>query len=110
MDAVEDLNPRTACDLSKFFWIDWNDRTISVGEGELVGIGQFMTYVDPEMPPVKRFMISTGFGDAGEWNLGKLTHARIYTGNKSKSLAGRRLHWTLCGILRDNQARHKRID
>ena len=76
MDAVEDLNQRTACDLSKFFWIDWNDGSISVGEGELVGIDQFMTFEDIEMPPVNRFMISTGFNDIGEWNLGKLTHAR----------------------------------
>ena len=71
-DIAEDTNPRTDCDLSKFFWIDWADGVIRVGERELVGDNPFMTYSDPDMTPINRYMISTGSGDIGEWNLGKL--------------------------------------
>ena len=68
---AEDQTPRTACDLFKFFWIDWTDGNITLGEGDLVGIGAFLNYSDPTPTHVNHFMISTGWGDTGEWNLGE---------------------------------------
>ena len=72
-DVAEDVNPRAACNLYTFFWIDWADGSIKVGERELVGDDPFMTYSDSDMTLINHFMISTGSGDTGEWNLGKLS-------------------------------------
>ena len=66
-----DNSPRASCTLRKPFWISWASSTLRVGEGYIVGTGSFLSYTDTSPTPVNRFMISTGVGSSGQWQLGE---------------------------------------
>ena len=62
------------------FWISWNNGTVRFGKGDVVGLNQLISYVDPQSAfrrHVHSIAVASGSGVA-EWELGREFGSRKY--------------------------------
>lgn len=65
IDSPDVLN----CNAYRTFWVKWNvDSKITVGRGAIVGVNQFMEWLDPQRRPFSGLTISTYYDQPGLWD------------------------------------------